>query len=90
MADKNEKPRFQMRKMQRKIEEINEKLLTSVNRQIKPAQRLSGLLSRKNTEAYCALACPSGCFGIEYGIDTGGPSVMGIFDPLAGGLFAFG
>ena len=85
MADKNEKQRFQMRKMQRKIEEINENLLTGVNRQIRLA-RLGGLLSRKHTGAYCALACPSGYFGIEYGIDTGGPSVRGIFDPLAGGL----
>jgi len=66
-------------------EQIKENLLTVMDRSntIGSAQRL---LLCKNTGAYCALACPSGCFGIEYGIDTGGPSVMGIFDPLAGGF----
>ena len=69
--------------MKKSFEGFNENLLTGVNRLIKLAQRL---LLCKSTGAYCALACPSGCFGIEYGIDTGEPSVMGMFDPLAGGL----
>ncbi|MBQ7564390.1 MAG: hypothetical protein IJT16_10425, partial [Lachnospiraceae bacterium] len=50
------------------------------------AQRL---LLCKNTGAYCALACPSGYFEMEYGNDTGGPLVIGIFDPLSGGLFVY-
>ena len=57
--------------MKKSFEGFNENLLTGVNRLIKLAQRL---LLCKSTGAYCALACPSGYFGKEYGIDTGGPS----------------